>query len=211
MITLYHLDRSRSDRIVWALEELGLDYEIERFERDPETQRAPAALRAVHASGKAPILRDGDTLLIESGAIVEYLLARYGDGGLAPEITHESFPDYLQWLHFAEGSAMFPIVLGHLARAGLGGPPETSPLTAISRAEVDALCARLEEVLSERLYFAGEAFTAADIMMGFVVETLEAIEALEGHPSLVRYVERLRERPAHRRARVRAAVGLSPG
>ena len=101
MITVYHLRNSRSERILWLLEELGVAYDVEAFDRDPQTSRAPAAMRDVHPLGKSPILRDGDTLLAESGAIVEYLVGRHGAGRLAPDASDPAWPRYLHWLHFA--------------------------------------------------------------------------------------------------------------
>lgn len=110
-LTIYHLEHSRSDRILWLAEELGLRYEIARFARDPKTQRAEPALRKIHPLGKAPAIRDGEQLVLESGAIVDYLVVRYGRGRLAPPQDSADWPRYLQWLHYAEGSAMSQLVL----------------------------------------------------------------------------------------------------
>jgi glutathione S-transferase len=160
MLTVIHLEGSRSDRLIWLLEELGLDYEVEAFER--EDGRAPAAMKALHPLAKAPMLRDGDRILIESGAIFEYLLARHGDGGLVPAVDDPDWPDYVQWLHFAEGSAMLPMVLDHYQQAGLCGPPGETPIAELARSELDRLYDHLESVLSERPWLAGDRFTAAD-------------------------------------------------
>lgn len=204
MLTVVHLENSRSDRLIWLLEELGLEYEVETYERDPDTQRAPAEMKALHPYAKAPMLRDGERVLIESGAIFEYLLSRYGDGGLVPKSSDPDWPDYLQWLHFAEGSAMLPMLLDHFQAAGLCGPPGESPMAAMARSELDRLYAYLESCLSERSWIAGDRFTAADIMMGWFVEMVEQRGEIAGYDAMLRYVEALRARPAHQRARARA-------
>ena len=113
MLTIIHVENSRSDRLIWLFEELGLDYEIEAFRRDPKTGRAGPELKKLHPYAKAPMLRDGDALLIESGAIFEYVLQRVGTAGLKPDPEDADWPDYLQWMHFAEGSAMLPLLLDH--------------------------------------------------------------------------------------------------
>lgn len=212
VLTVYHLANSRSDRLIWLFEELGLafgsDYQVKTFDRDPTTQRAPAELKALHPMAKAPMLGDDasgeERLLIESGAIFEYVLGRYGDGGLVPAITDADWPDYLQWLHFAEGSAMLPMLLDHFQAAGLCGPPGEMPIAAMARSELDRLYIYLEQVLSENEWIAGDRFTAADIMMGWFIEMVEQRGELAGeqgnYSALIRYVEKLRARPAHQRA-----------
>ncbi|MBW2425465.1 MAG: glutathione S-transferase family protein [Deltaproteobacteria bacterium] len=205
MLTVYHLEGSRSDRLIWLLEELGLDYEVEAFAR--EDGRAPAAMKALHPLAKAPMLRDGERLLIESGAIFEYLLARHGDGGLVPAVDDPDWPDYVQWLHYAEGSAMLPMVLDHFQQAGLCGPPGETPIAEMARSELDRLYDHLEAVLSERPWLAGDRFTAADVMMGWVIEMIEARGEIGSRAALARYVEAIRARPAHQRAQVRATGG----
>ena len=207
MLTILHLARSRSDRVIWLLEELGLEYgrewSVETFERDPETQRAPAAMRALHPFAKSPMLRDDDRLLIESGAIFEYVLGRYGGAGLVPDPSDPEWPDYLQWMHFAEGSAMLPILLDHFQAAGMAGPPGESPLAEMAKGGLQQLYAYLEGVLGERTWFAGERFSAADIMMGWVVEVVETRGEIEPYPAMKRYLAAIRERPAYQRAQAR--------
>ncbi|MHA7837654.1 MAG: glutathione S-transferase family protein [bacterium] len=206
MLVVYHLEGSRSDRLLWLLEELGLDYHVEAFERDPQTQRAPAAMKALHPMARAPMLRDGEILMIESGAIFEYVLARHGGGaGLVPEVTDPDWPDYLQWLHFAEGSAMLPILLDHFHSMGLCGEPGEAPIAAVARSELDRLHAWVESVLALRPWLAGDRFTAADVMMGWVIELIDQRGEIAPYPALARYVEAIRARPAHRRARERAS------
>ncbi len=204
MLTVIHLENSRSDRLLWLFEELGLDYAIEVYERDPETQRAPAEMKALHPYAKAPMLRDGDRVLIESGAIFEYVMGRYGDAGLVPAREDPDWPDYLQWLHFAEGSAMLPILLDHFQAAGLAGPPGESMLAAMAKSGMQQLYAYVEGVLAKRRWLAGDRFTAADVMMGWVVEVVDQRGEIEPYPSMQRYVAALRDRPAYQRAKRRA-------
>lgn len=203
MLTVVHLENSRSDRLIWLLEELGLDYAIETYERDPKTQRAPAAMQALHPYAKAPMLRDGDRVLIESGAIFEYVLARHGDGGLVPATDDPDWPDYVQWLHFAEGSAMLPILLDHFQAAGLAGPPGESALAAMAKDGMAKIYDFVEGTLAERAFFAGDRFTAADVMMGWVVEVVEQRGEIEPYPAMRRYLEKIRARPAWQRAKAR--------
>ena len=170
MIRLHHLEESRSQRIVWLLEELGLDYELVHYERDAATRRAPPALRDVHPLGKSPLLEDGDVRLPESGAIVEHLVARYG---------------------------MFPLLLDmFLDMAGEGA----AGLKQHVRAELDLYLSYMDAELAEREWFAGDAFTAADVLMGFAIEFAATRADLTRYPNLARYLERIHARPAHRRA-----------
>lgn len=210
MLTIIHLENSRSDRLIWLFEELGLEYgrdwEIETYERDPKTQRSPAEMRALHPYAKAPMLRDGDRVLIESGAIFEYVTGRYGDAGLVPNREDEDWPDYLQWLHFAEGSAMLPILLDHFQAAGMAGPPGESPLAAMAKSGMEQLYAYVESVLEKNTWLAGERFTAADVMMGWVVEVVDQRGEIGPYPSMQRYVEAMRARPAYQRARARGVA-----
>ena len=203
-LTLIHLENSRSDRLIWLFEELGLDYSIDTYERDPQTGRAGAEMKALHPFAKAPMLRDGDAMLIESGAIFEYVLGRHGDAGLVPAKNDEDWPDYLQWMHFAEGSAMLPILLDHFQAAGLAGPPGESALAGMAKEGLAQLYAYLESVLEQREWFAGARFTAADVMMGWVVEVVETRGEIDPYPAMRRYLEKVRSRPAYQRAKVRA-------
>lgn len=201
MLTLHHLETSRSDRIVWLLEELGLEAEFVRHARDPLTSRAPAALREVHPLGKSPVLVDGDLVLAESGAIVEYLVHRHGGGRLVPPVESADWPRHTYWLHFAEGSAMFPLILDLFD--SLMGLPEA--LSASLPAERDGVLDHMEAALAEADWFGGAEFSTADVMMAFVVEMAGGRGLLEGRPKLQAYVERVNARPA----RVRAAEKLA--
>lgn len=208
MLTVYHLETSRSDRVIWLLEELGLPYEVVTFDRDPKTMRAPEAMKALHPLAKAPMLGDGDRILIESGAIFEYLLGRYGDQPgrpqLAPKVTDPDWPDYLQWLHFAEGSAMLPMLLDHFEKAGMCGPVGSSQIAVMARSEMDRLFKALDGILAKQEWMAGPRFTAADCMMGWYIEMIELRGEIGPYPALQRYVAKLAARPARQRAKVRA-------
>jgi len=197
MIRLHHLEQSRSQRIVWLLEELGVEYELVHYARDPATRRAPPELREVHPLGKSPLLEDGELLLPESGAIADYLARRYGDGTLAPDAAAPNYGRYLQWLHFAEGSAMFPLLLDmFLDMAGEGA----AGLKQHVGAELGAYLAFMEAELSERDYFAGDDFSAADVLMSFVLEFASSRVDLSDYPKLGAYLERMHARPAYQRA-----------
>ncbi len=196
MITLYHLDRSRSERIIWLMEELGLPYEVVLFHRQPDLY-GPPEMKQVHALGRAPIIRDGEVLLAESGAIVEYILARYGDGRLAPAPSAPNFARYLYWLHYAEGSLMLQL-LREWSLLGMVPDAANHPGMARVRDGTRQHLGTVEAALSESPYFAGDAFTAADVMMAYPFTTFRKIYAfdLAPYPAIDRYVERLRTRPA---------------
>jgi glutathione S-transferase len=197
MIVVYHLEESRSQRILWLLEELDVPYRVERFARDA-TGRAPEAYRRIYSLGKSPVIRDGDVVLAESGAIVEHLLERHGGGRLAPAQGDPSRPHFLFWLHFAEGTAMAFLVTGIvLGMATDGG----GPIGGVFRAEVQRILGYVADELGDRPWLLGDEFSAADVMMGYVVDTAEKRGELADHPRLRAYVERLRERPAYVRAR----------
>lgn len=197
MITVHHLDDSRSQRILWLLEEMGVDYEVVNYQRDPETLRAPAALERVHPLGKSPVITDGDITIAESGAIVEYVTRRYADHALAPAPADAGFPEYVHWLHFAEGSAVAPLLLDMF----LGMLGEASaPLRGTVGAAITRHLDYLESSISDRPYFCGDHFTAADIQMAFVIEFAEGRGKLDGYPALRAYLDRVRSRPAYLRA-----------
>ena len=202
MLTVYHLNESRSVRILWLLEELGVPYRIERFERDA-TRRAPAALAEVHPLGKAPVIRDGDLVLAESGAIVEYLIERHGGGRLVPKSGTAAYGLYLHWLHFAEGSAMLPLLLELFLGMGLIPGGKDGALGGFVRSELTRQLDYVERELGEKPHLLG-AFTAADVMMGFPLDLAARQGHLEGRTRLLAYLERLRARPAYARAQAAA-------
>ncbi|MEN8158609.1 MAG: glutathione S-transferase [Myxococcota bacterium] len=198
MITVYHLNESRSQRVLWLLEELDLPYEIVRFERDA-TRRAPPELAEVHPLGKAPVIRDGELLLAESGAIVEYLVERHGGGRLAPRPETDAHAAYLHWLHFAEGTAMLPLLFDLFLTIGLIPGGKEGALGDFVKQEVARQLDYVDAELGDREHLLG-AFTAADVMMGFPLELADRQGHLAEHPRLRAYVERLRARSAFARA-----------
>ncbi|KAF1042275.1 MAG: Glutathione S-transferase GstB [Herbaspirillum frisingense] len=212
MITVHHLNNSRSQRVLWLLEELGLEYEIKFYQRDPKTMLAPRELVAVHPLGKSPVITDGDLTVAESGAIVEYLLERYGaDSGLLPAPGTPQRLRYRYWLHYAEGSAM-PLLLLQLIFSKLpkAVPALIRPVAKLiaggfrSRMiapQLERHLRYMEAELGKEGWFAGPAFSAADIQMSFPVEGLRARGGLDGrYPHLLKYLEAIHARPAYRRA-----------
>lgn len=210
MITVHHLEKSRSLRVLWALEELGLGYEIVRYDRDPATMLAPASLRKVHPLGKSPVIVDGDLTLAESGAILEYLADRYGNGRLRPEAGSPERVRYLYWMHYAEGSLMPPLFLKFL----FDRIPPRVPLpfrfiaTSISKNVLTTYVMPkakenldyLEAELAKGPWFAGEMFTMADIQLSYPIEAAGARIGLKGRPKLAAWLDRAHERPAYQRA-----------
>jgi glutathione S-transferase len=212
MIVLHHLNNSRSQRVLWLLEELGLDYEIRRYQRDPKTMLAPESLRAVHPLGKSPIITDGSLTLAESGAIIEYLVDRYGGGRLVPAAGTPERLRYTYWLHYAEGSAMPPLLLKLVFDR-----IETAPMPFFAKPIARAIAGRakstfvnpqlalhltyLEAELGKHRWFAGNEFTAADIQMSFPLEAAAARAGLDAsRPKLAAFLDRIRARPAYGRA-----------
>ena len=212
MITLHHLNNSRSQRVLWLLEELGLPYEIQRYQRDPKTMLAPASLRAVHPLGKSPVITEDGQTLAESGAIVEYLVQRHGNGRLAPAPGTPEQLRYTYWLHFAEGSAMPPLLL-KLVFNRIETAPMPFFVKPIARGIADKVKSTfiepqikahldfMESELQRTTWFAGEDFTAADIQMSFPVEAAAARGGLDSkYPRLMAYLQRIHARPAYQRA-----------
>ena len=221
MIVVHHLENSRSHRVLWLLEEFGLAYEVERYARDPKTLLAPPALRAVHPLGKSPVVVDGDVTLAESGAILEYLVEQNPDAGLAPTPGSAERARYLYWLHFAEGSAMPPLLLKLiLDRIATAPPWPIRPIVAavVRRANDRLATPRLAEnldlmeaELNRSTWFAGDAFSAADIQMSYPIEASVRRAGLDQRrPKLMAYLDRIHQRPAYRRAVERGGPAM-PG
>jgi glutathione S-transferase len=218
MITVHHLDNSRSQRILWLLEELGLEYDIKYYKRDPKTLLAPVALRQVHPLGKSPVITDGTLTLAESGAIIDYLVEQYGEGRLAPPPSTPERSRYTYWLHYAEGSAMPPLLLklvfDRLEQQPL--PFFVKPIAQmITRRTKEAFITPqitqhlnyLESELGKTLWFAGNEFTAADIQMSFPIEVAVARGGLNNsRPRLMEFCDRIHARPAYKRALERGGV-----
>ena len=212
MITVHHLNNSRSQRILWLLEELGVPYELKRYQRDPKTLLAPPELRAVHPLGKSPVISDGELTLAESGAIIEYLAERYGEGSLIP--AHGT-PQRLRcnyWLHYAEGSAMPPLLLKLVFRRVETAPAPffVKPVAKgiarkVQRSFIDPQLKLhldyLEGELGKAEWFAGDAFSVADIQLSFPLEAFAARGGLDSsYPRLSAFLQRIHARPAYQRA-----------
>ena len=197
MITLHHLNNSRSQRILWLLEELGLEYDIKRYQRDPKTNLAPPELKVINPLGKSPVIEDGPHVLIESGAIVDYLIRRHGDGRLQPDPANATYDEYVQWLHFAEGSAMLPLMLNlYVGRLGDAG----APLHPRIESELANYLGYLNTALELTPYLVGEALSGADIQMSFIGEFAKAQGKLQPYPHVDAWVKRFQQRPAYRKA-----------
>jgi glutathione S-transferase len=210
MITVHHLNNSRSQRVLWLLEELGVSYEVKRYERDAKTMLAPPELRAVHPLGKSPVITDGSHTIAETGAIVEYILDTVGKGRLIPPAGSEERLRYTYWLHFAEGSAMPPLVMTLLfaempkrmpalirpVGRMIGSAVQKSYLGPMIQAQLGLMAAEL----GHGGWFAGEAFTAADVMMSFPVEAAGSRIGLGAYPRLDAWLTRIHERPAYKAA-----------
>jgi glutathione S-transferase len=212
MIVVHHLNNSRSQRVLWLLEELGVDYDIRRYQRDPETMLAPPELRAVHPLGKSPVITDGELTLAESGAIIEYLVDRYGNGRLAPPRGSPERLHYTYWLHYAEGSAMPPLLM-KLVFQRVRSARMPFLIKPVARGIADNVLRTfvdpqinlhldfMEAELAKSNWFAGEEFTAADIQMSFPIEAAAARAGLDAsRPRLMSWLETIRARPAYRRA-----------
>jgi glutathione S-transferase len=197
MIIVHHLENSRSQRVLWLLEELGLDFEIRRYARNPRTMLAPPELARVHPLGKSPVIEDSGRVVAETGAIVEYLVDK-ADGRLGPPSNRDAVLRYRHFLHYAEGSLMPPLftklVLGRVPLLGKTAQKKFQPM-------IDVHLDYCEAELAERPWFAGEDFTAADVMMSFPLEAARSRAGLgERHPRLIDWLERIHARPAYGRA-----------
>ena len=211
MIVVHNLNNSRSQRVLWLLEELGLEYEVKRYQRDATTMLAPPELRQVHPLGKSPVIADGDTTLAESGAILEYLVERYGKGRLVPPEGPQRLR-YRYWMHFAEGSMMPPLVMklvfDRMAKVPM--PFFARPIaralagkvkSAFIQPNIERHLDFMESELNRSLWFAGDEFTAADIQMSFPLEAAAARGGLDqSRPKLMAWLERIHARPAYKRA-----------
>jgi glutathione S-transferase len=210
MITVHHLGVSQSERVVWLCEELEIPYALKRYDRDATTRLAPAEYRALHPMGIAPVISDGDVVLAESGAILEYLIARYGGGRLSVGSDQANFPDYLFWFHFANGTLM-PSEMGSLI-ANFLGLKEGNPIIGMLKARSERAFLLVEKRLEGAAYFAGKDFTAADIMMLFPLTTMRAFvqKDLTAFPNIKAYLKRVGARPAYQRAMQKGDPGMSP-
>ncbi|MFC0409208.1 glutathione S-transferase family protein [Roseomonas elaeocarpi] len=196
MITVHHLNDSRSHRILWLLEELGLPYELRHYQRLPN-RLAPPELLAVSPLGKSPVITDDGRLVIESGAIIDYIIRRHGGGRLQPDPASAAYDDYVQWLHYAEGSAILPLILHFYALKTGDGAAPIRPRIAD---EVRTHLGYLDRSLEGRSFLLGETFSGADVQMSFVGGFAGVLGLREPYPALTAWVQRLHERPAFQRA-----------
>jgi len=212
MLTVHHLNNSRSQRVLWLLEELGVPYEIKRYQRDAKTMLAPSALKKVHPLGKSPVVTDDGVTIAESGAIIEYLVERHGQGRLAPKPGTPERLRYTYWLHYAEGSAMPPLVM-KLVFLRLKTAPMPFFLKPVARGIADKVLQAfvepqirlhvgfMEDALARGPWFAGDEFSAADIQLSFPLEAAAARGGLGVEfPRLHAFLERIHARPAYQRA-----------
>ncbi|MFM0173332.1 glutathione S-transferase [Paraburkholderia sediminicola] len=212
MLIVHHLNNSRSQRVLWLLEELGVPYEIKRYQRDPKTMLAPPELRAVHPLGKSPVITDDGQTIAESGAIIEYLLGKYGQGRFAPAPGTSEQLRYTYWLHYAEGSAMPPLLLKLVALRIASAPmpffakPIARKIAATLQSsfidpQLKLHLGYINQELSKTGWFVGDDFTAADVQMSFPLEAATARGGMEGQiPAVVDFLKRIHARPAYQRA-----------
>jgi glutathione S-transferase len=196
MLTLHHLNDSRSQRILWLLEELGTPYEMKKYQR-METRLAPPELEAVHPLGKSPVISDGDIRIAESGAIVDYIIRTYGKGAMMPAPGSADYEAYNEWLHYSEGSAMLPLMLNlYVSRLKEAG----APLHPRIDGEIKNHLGYVNSALEGRAFFIGNALSGADIQMSFVAEMANIFDKLGPYPNLSAWLSRMHARPAFRRS-----------
>lgn len=210
MLRIHHLGRSQSERILWLCEELGVPYELKRYARDPVTILSPPELRALHPLGAAPVIEDDGLLLAESGAVVEYIIAKHGGGRLRLGSDHPDFASFLYWFHFSNGNLQ-PVIsrMFWLGRTGLA--PD-HPVMAAAQGRLDRVMALIEARLGEADWLAGAEFTAADIMSVFSLTTMRLFQPLDlkPYPNILAYLQRIGARPAYARAMARGDPELTP-
>jgi glutathione S-transferase len=197
MLTVHHLNESRSQRILWLLEELGTPYEIKSYKRDRQTRLAPPELQAIHPLGKSPIITEGNRTVHETGAIIDYIIRHHGGGRLVPARNTPEYETYMQWLHYGEGSAMLPLMLdmyvGRLKEAGAALHPRI-------KSESENHLGYCDKALEGKSFFVGDMLTGADIQMSFVAEVARAQKKLAAYPNFNAWLDRMHVRPAWQRA-----------
>jgi glutathione S-transferase len=195
MITVHHLNKSRSKRVIWLLEELEMPYTLVKHQRDPVTNLAPESLKLIHPLSKAPIMVDGEIIICESGAIMEYILNQSPSNQLRPTINTPEYYQYLEWSHFAEGSLALPVITSLLlsmeTREGL------NPLDGYIAKEVALDFSYIDKTLNEQAYFSGDTFTAADIMMTIMLEIATSLKLVDGQQNIQRYLAKIQQRKAY--------------
>jgi glutathione S-transferase len=210
MLTVHHLGRGQSERVVWLCEELGLDYRLVRYDRDPKTILAPPELKALHPSGAAPLITDDGPVLAESGAIVDYILAKYGAGRLTVSVDDPGFADYLHWLHYANGTLQ--PALGRCLLTRRAQLAADHPVSVWAEGRRERALGYVEKRLAATPYLAGDAFTAADIMTVFSLTTMRLFVPfdLAPYPAILAYLQRIGAREAYRRAMEKGDPGFQP-
>jgi glutathione S-transferase len=210
MLTIHHLGRSQSERIVWLCEELGLEYELKHYQRDAKTRLSPPELKALHPLGAAPLIEDDGAWLAESGAIVEYILGKYGQGRLAFGPQAPEYATYLYWLHFSNGTLQ--PAMGRNMLMSLLKLPDDHPMLVAMRVRLDRALRLLDARLAEAPYLAGETFTAADVMTVFSLTTMRLFYPadLSPYPAVLAYLQRIGERPGYKRAMEKGDPGFAP-
>ena len=197
MLTLHHLNDSRSQRILWLLEELEVSYEMKRYQRDATTRLAPPELEAIHPLGKSPVITDGDVRIAESGAIVDYIIRTYGKGAMMPAAGSADFEPYNEWLHYSEGSAMLPLMLNlYVSRLKEAG----APLHPRIDSETKNHLGYVDGALKGREFFIGHSLSGADIQMSFVGDMAKVFGKLGPYPNLTAWLARMHARPAFQRS-----------
>ena len=209
MLTVHHLGKSQSERIVWLCEELAIPYELKCYVRDPVTMLAPPEFKALHPAQAAPVITDGDLVLAESGAIIEYIIAKHGAGRLALTANHPDFAHYLYWFHFANGGIQ-PSMGRNLILRRLDVPKD-NPVMLAMQARLDRAFDMVEARLGVAPYFAGNDFTAADIIMVFSLTTMRYFmpRDITPYPHLLAYLQRIAQREAYRRAMRKGDPGMA--
>ena len=210
MLTIHHLGKAQSERIIWLCEELGLPYDLKTYVRDPVTILSPPELKALHPIGAAPVIEDGDVLLAETGAIVDYIIAKYGSGRLTLGPDQADFAPYLYWLHFANGNLQ-PVMGRNLMLRRLDLAPD-NPVRMDAKRRMDLVFGLVEARLGETNYLAGAEFTAADIMTVFSLTTMRIFLPLDlsPYPNILAYLQRIGARPAYQRAMQKGDPGMTP-
>jgi glutathione S-transferase len=200
VITVHHLENSRSHRVLWLLEELELPYEIAHYKRDATTRMAPPALKEIHPLGKSPLISDGDIVVHETGAIVEYIIERHAGGRLRPDRASADWVRYLQWMHYAEGSAMLPMMmLLYASRIGEGA----APLKPRIDSQIANHLSYMDRALAGTGHFVGASLTACDLMLSFVSQAARSAGRLDPYAQLTAHLDRMEARPAYARALAR--------
>jgi len=209
MLTVHHLGKSQSERIVWLCEELEIPYELKRYTRDATTMLAPPDYKALHPIGAAPVITDGDLVLAESGAIVDYIMAKYGNGRLALRPDDADFAQFLYWFHFANGTLQAG--MGRLMILNRLKLTDDNPMLVATRGRVDRAFDLVDARVRDAEYLAGKTFTTADVMTVFSLTTMRYFQPydLSRCPNVVRYLGRIGARPAYRRAMEKGDPGMA--